>query len=117
MLSRLKLPAEQTYYLMNGAMTLFGETMFVYLTVFYFTVVELNPLQLVLVGTVLEASTLLFEIPTGVVADTYSRRLSIIIGVFTLGAGFLLIGLARTFPLVLLAQVICGLGYTFTSGA
>ena len=37
--------------------------------VFMVTVVGLDPLQMVLVGTVLELSTFLFEIPTGVIAD------------------------------------------------
>ena len=45
----------------------------------------LDPLELVLVGTVLELSVFLLEIPTGVVADVYSRRLSI-------GIGYALIG-------------------------
>lgn len=117
MLSRFRLNPELTYYLMNGAMTLFNSVMFVYLTVFYFTVVGLNPLQLVLVGTVLEGSIFIFEIPTGVVADTYSRRLSVIVGILILGIAFLVTGLARTFPLVLVSQVFAGLGYTFLSGA
>ena len=43
-------------------------------------VAALDPLQLVLVGTVLEITALLGEVPTGVVADLYSRRLSIVIG-------------------------------------
>jgi DHA3 family tetracycline resistance protein-like MFS transporter len=41
----------------------------------------LNPLDLVLVGTVLETTALVGEVPIGLVADVYSRRLSIIIGV------------------------------------
>ena len=117
MFSRSKLGAELTYYLMSAAMTLFDSTMFVYITVFYYAVVGLNPLQLVLIGTALEGSILLFEVPTGVVADTYSRRLSVLLGILTLGAGFVLTGLARTFFVALLAQVVCGLGYTFLSGA
>ena len=44
--------------------------------------VGLDPLQLVLVGTALEVISFIFEIPTGVVADVYSRRLSVIIGSF-----------------------------------
>jgi len=48
--------------------------------VYQAAVVGLNPLQLVLVGTVLEASYFLADVPTGVVADVYSRRLSIVIG-------------------------------------
>ncbi len=117
MLARLKLNPELTYYLMSAAMALFDSTMFVYLTVFYYSVVGLNPLQLVLVGTALEGSILIFEVPTGVVADTFSRRLSVVLGILTLGIGFVITGLARTFAVALLAQVICGLGYTFLSGA
>lgn len=79
--------------------------------------VGLNPLQLVLVGTVLEVSAFLFEIPTGVVADTISRRSSIIVGTAIIGIGFTLEGLVPVFGFVLLAQVIWGLGFTFTSGA
>jgi DHA3 family tetracycline resistance protein-like MFS transporter len=79
--------------------------------------VGLNPLQLVLVGTALEVSAFVFEIPTGVVADTISRRLSIIIGTAIIGVGFFLEGVVPVFWVVLLAQVIWGLGYTFTSGA
>ena len=77
----------------------------------------LNPLQLVLVGTVLEASVFLFEVPTGVLADSVSRRLSIIIGMIVMGVGFSLEGSIPVFGWILIAQVIWGLGYTFTSGA
>ena len=35
------------------------------LAVYYVTAAHLDPVQLVLVGTVLEAATLLFEVPTG----------------------------------------------------
>lgn len=79
--------------------------------------VGLSPLQLVLVGTVLESTVFIFEIPTGVVADVYSRRLSVIVGTVLVGAGFLVEGLVPTFGGVLLAQVIWGFGWTFTSGA
>jgi len=81
------------------------------------TVAQLNPLQLVLVGTALEAAVFVFEVPTGVVADVYSRRLSIIIGMFLVAAGFLLEGALPYFVPIVLAQVLWGLGYTFTSGA
>ena len=79
--------------------------------------VGLNPLQLVLVGTTLELTAFLMEIPTGVVADVYSRRLSIIFGFFLLGCGFIVEGSFPLFEALLLSQVIMGLGYTFLSGA
>ena len=80
-------------------------------------IVQLDPLQLVLAGTVLEVSIFLFEIPTGAIADLYSRRLSVIIGVFLIGAGFILEGSFPFFSTILVAQVLWGIGLTFTSGA
>lgn len=76
-----------------------------------------SPLQLVLVGTLLELAIFTFEVPTGVVADVYSRRLSVIIGTFLIGVGTLLTGLSTLFGVILFAQVVWGLGFTFTSGA
>ncbi|HVM54671.1 MAG TPA: MFS transporter [Acidimicrobiales bacterium] len=78
--------------------------------------VGLGPFQLVLVGSVLEGSVLLFEVPTGVVADAISRRTSVLIGYVLLGAGFLLYAVP-SFLVVLVAQVVWGVGATFISGA
>jgi DHA3 family tetracycline resistance protein-like MFS transporter len=85
--------------------------------VYFIQVAGLNPLQLVLVGTALELSAFLFEIPTGVVADVYSRRISVIVGLALVGGGFILEGLVPLFVPILISQVIWGLGWTFTSGA
>lgn len=96
---------------------MFFSMMFVVTSLYEATVAGLTPVQLILVGTALELSAFLFEVPTGVIADVYSRRLSIIIGYILMGIGFLVEGLFPAFPPILLAQVIWGLGYTFTSGA
>lgn len=85
--------------------------------VYHIEVVGLNALELVLVGTVLETSCFLLEIPTGVVADLYSRRRSVLIGIFLYGVGFILEGTLPWFTTVLLAQIIWGCGDTFISGA
>jgi DHA3 family tetracycline resistance protein-like MFS transporter len=85
--------------------------------VYQATVVGLNPLQLVLVGTLLEFVSFIFEIPTGIVADLYSRKLSVMIGMILVGLGFMLEGLVPVFEAVLLAQIVWGIGYTFISGA
>lgn len=84
--------------------------------IYLITDVGLGPLQLVLVGSVLEGSVLLFEVPTGVVADAVSRRLSVLIGMFLTGGGFLLYAVP-SFPVVLVGQVVWGVGATFISGA
>jgi MFS transporter, DHA3 family, tetracycline resistance protein len=91
--------------------------MFTASSIYQVTMAGLNPLQLVLIGTMLELSVFLFEVPTGVVADSYSRRLSIIIGTFLIGAGFLVEGSFPAFGPILIAQLVWGVGYTFTSGA
>lgn len=85
--------------------------------VYRFQMAQLTPLQLVLVGTALELAVFLFEIPTGVVADLRSRRLSVIVGYLLIGCGLFLEGVFPLFATILLAQILWGVGYTFTSGA
>jgi MFS transporter, DHA3 family, tetracycline resistance protein len=78
---------------------------------------ELSPFELVLMGTAMEAAVFLFEIPTGVVADTYGRKLSLIIGFFGMGATWLLVGVASAPWVIVVLWAAWGLSYTFTSGA
>ena len=105
------------YLFIQIAAWIFFPMIFVVSSLYQVTVAELTPLQLVLVGTTLEIAAFVFEVPTGVIADIYSRKLSIIIGYILMGLGFLLMGFYPAFIPILLAQVIWGLGYTFTSGA
>jgi DHA3 family tetracycline resistance protein-like MFS transporter len=117
MFPSLKVDATKVYLFIEFTASAFFSMMFVTTSLYEATVAGLTPLQLVLVGTTLEVAAFVFEIPTGVVADVYSRRLSIIIGYFLMGLGFLIEGFFPAFIPILLAQVIWGLGYTFTSGA
>ncbi|MCA1553995.1 MAG: MFS transporter [Chloroflexi bacterium] len=112
-----RLDAYKVYLTTESAAALFFSMIVAANMIYQVTAVGLNPLQLVLVGTVLEATAFIFEVPTGIVADVYSRRLSIIIGYLLIGVGFALEGLVPRFEAILLAQVIWGIGYTFTSGA
>lgn len=112
-----KLHPRTLYLILSAASALFFTITFTTSAVYRFQSAGLNPLQLVLVGTMLEASVFLFEIPTGIVADLYSRRLSVIIGYVMIGAGFLVEGSFASFAGVLSAQFLWGVGYTFTSGA
>lgn len=80
-------------------------------------VVQLDALQLVLVGTALELSTFLFEVPAGVVADTWCRKFSVITGYLITGVAFLIMGFVPTFAAFLVASFIWGIGWTFISGA
>jgi len=57
------------------------------------------------------------EIPTGVVAYTYSRRLSLIIGYLGMGTAWMLVGVFSAPWAVIAVWAFWGLAYTFTSGA
>ncbi|HEX2621018.1 MAG TPA: hypothetical protein VHL11_12745, partial [Phototrophicaceae bacterium] len=81
---------ELIYLLLEGASALFLQLTLTIYVVYYSTVVGLDPLQIVLVGTVFETTIFLFELPTGILADHYSRRLSIIIGVGLTGFALLI---------------------------
>jgi DHA3 family tetracycline resistance protein-like MFS transporter len=104
-------------YVVMSAVGGFAMTMISTLSGIYLIVdVGLGPFQLVLVGSILEGTVLLLEVPTGVVADAVSRRLSVLIGFFMMGGGFLLYAVP-SFPVVLAGQVVWGAGSTFISGA
>ncbi len=86
-------------------------------SVFLIVQIGLDPLQLVLMGTILEVSYLLFEVPTGIVADAVSRKWSIVLGFVGIGIAFVLLGLADSFVVAASSQVLFGVSGTFISGA
>jgi MFS family permease len=123
------LKTKHVYYTMHFLISFASAIMFTTYAVYYIEELGLNPLQLILIGTALELTVILFEGITGVVADTYSRRLSIIIAAFILGIAFILegsipyfansilLGALPVFACLLIAEVIRGIGETFLSGA
>lgn len=117
MFQNLRVNAKTVYIFIEFSASVFFAMMFTVTSLYEATVAGLTPVQLILVGTTLEISAFVFEVPTGIVADVYSRKLSIIIGYLLMGLGFLIEGFFPAFIPILLAQVIWGLGYTFTSGA
>jgi MFS transporter, DHA3 family, tetracycline resistance protein len=111
------LPAYRVYLLLQSSSTGLFFLLSTVSAVYGVEQAHLNALQLVIVGTTLEATTLIFQVPTGAIADAVSRRLSILIGLVLIGFGFILWGAFARFDTILLAQVLWGLGYTFFDGA
>ena len=109
-----RLPATTVYY---GLEFLLSMPAWVVVSIYLVRELGLSPLQLVLMGTAMEATVFLFEIPTGVVADTYSRRLSLIIGTIGTGIAWLLVGVFTQAWVIILLWAFWGISYTFTSGA
>jgi DHA3 family tetracycline resistance protein-like MFS transporter len=93
--------------------SLFTTVAFVYRA----TQITSDPFQLTMMEVLFTATLIFAEIPTGVVADVFSRRLSVIIGFVMTGIAALLQGGIPTLSMILVSQVIWALGYTFISGA
>jgi MFS transporter, DHA3 family, tetracycline resistance protein len=113
----VRLGAERTWLLYQGGVSFAMALGWTLAPVFFVRELHMSPLELVLTGTALEVGYFVFEVPTGIVADSYSRRLSVIIGLSVMGVAFVLTGLAPGVALVIAAAALMGLGWTFRSGA
>lgn len=85
--------------------------------VWWIDVLALSPFQLVLMGIVLSVTVVLTETPTGVVADMYSRKWSMAIGMILMGLSYAWVVASRNFWVILPAQSLFAVGWTFSSGA
>jgi MFS transporter, DHA3 family, tetracycline resistance protein len=112
MIFKYRLNATRAYLMMELASAIFLSLVFTTNSLYEVTVAGLAPLQLVLIGTTLEVSTFLFEVPTGIVADAYSWRLSIVLGYMLIGFGLLIEGSFPSFWPIVLSSAIWGLGYS-----
>jgi DHA3 family tetracycline resistance protein-like MFS transporter len=85
--------------------------------VLYFRHYQINLFQIAMLASIFEASILIFEMPTGLVADIYGRKISVILStIVSLISGIFFI----LFPFLLgfiIAEILSGLGETLRSGA
>jgi DHA3 family tetracycline resistance protein-like MFS transporter len=109
--------AYRRYLLICGVGSFAGRTAFTLSLIYQATVVGLSPLRLVLAGTLMETVYFVAQVPTGVIADLYSRLLSVLIGYLLMGAGLLVWGLLPSFPAILAANVIWSVGAVCVDGA
>src|SRR3954466_16425735 len=108
--------ARASWYLLKGASS-FGDTLvWVLAPVYFVTTVGMSPLQLVLVGTFMELTVFLFEVPTGIGAAVAGRGRSVVIGTFVRGAAIVFVGAVPEAWAVIAGWSLWGFGYTFTSG-
>ena len=111
----------RSYFAISGVYTLSASLIWGVNTLFLLDA-GLDILGVFLVGAAFTAGNVLFEIPTGVVADTVGRRASFLLSVSILSVGtlaYVAIPWAAWNPLVpfAVASVLLGLGFTFYSGA
>jgi DHA3 family tetracycline resistance protein-like MFS transporter len=112
-----KLSAESIYYIRTATGELNSGLIFTSIWVLYYTVMQLSLIEVSVLYIVLTVSNFLLEIPTGIVADFYSRRDSVIIGGMFIGLAFMTVGIFPFFTVALLAGFIEAIGDTCISGA
>jgi MFS family permease len=78
---------------------------------------DLSPTQLVLIGVAQGVTALVFEVPAGVVADTISRKWSLVVSHVLMGTAMIATGLVTDFGPLVATQMLWGLSWTFASGA
>ncbi|MEE9443873.1 MAG: MFS transporter [candidate division Zixibacteria bacterium] len=85
--------------------------------VLYFRVYDITLFEIAILAAVFEASVLLFEIPTGLLADRFGRKLSVNIGFVLFSISGMIFIVYRDFTGFLLAEILFGLAEAFISGA
>jgi MFS transporter, DHA3 family, tetracycline resistance protein len=105
------------YYILKCGYAFFFTMVVSVSLIFQTTEVELSAFQLLIVAAALQGAILVSEMPTGVLADTYGRKRSVLIGLLLLGVGMSLSGAFANFWPILAGSLIWGFGYTFISGA
>jgi len=110
----------RSYYVIAGLYTLSASLIWGVNTLFLLDA-GLNILEVFIANAFFSVGMAVFEIPTGVLADTRGRRLSFLLSLSVLSLGTLgyvsISLLGGGLALFSLMSVILGLGYTFYSGA
>jgi len=111
----------RTYYVIAGVYTLSASLIWGVNTIFLLRSGHLTLLEVFIANAVFTGSMAVFEVPTGIVADTRGRRFSFLCSVAVLLVGTLAYvgvpALGGRFVAFCVASVVLGLGYTFYSGA
>jgi len=108
---------QKFYYTVTSSRAFLIQMVFTLNAIYYVTQANLNPLQLVLIGTIMEVSVLLCEMPTGLYADHFGRKRSLALGTLVIGLAHILEGSTPEFWAIAIASAMWGIGWTFISGA
>jgi DHA3 family tetracycline resistance protein-like MFS transporter len=110
-------PAFRVWLMYSGAWAFIASLSWTTAAVYFIRDVGMSPLDLVLAGTSMELTYFVFEVPTGIVADLYSRRLSVIIAAALIGTASIVVGLVPHTAAIFAASALWGFGWTFRSGS
>ena len=116
-LDRSRINPYVLYLCLSVGMAFLTTVAFTTSVVYYVKSAGLDPFQLLVLGTVLEAVYFVLQLPTGLLADLTSRRRCVVLGVLAYAGGLLLQGASPSFVSLLLAQAVLALGAALMSGA
>lgn len=83
----------------------------------YLRLKGLDYAAIMLLQSISALALVVFELPTGVVADRFSRKLSIVLSCVCIALALTVYILSKSFALLAIAEILFALGITFRSGA
>ena len=104
------------YFVLSGVKT-FAISLFVATIVMFFLHRGISLLEVSIIHLALYGSIFLFEIPTGVISDVFSRKISFICSCFLISIGMLIFAFANTLEYFIIAAMVYGIGTTLESGS
>ncbi|MCK5475677.1 MAG: MFS transporter [Candidatus Pacebacteria bacterium] len=104
-------------YFTLSAFRRFAISLFVATVVMFFLYRGINLLEVSIIHLALYGSIFLFEIPTGVISDVFSRKISFICSCFLMSIGMLIFAFANTLEYFIIAAIVYGIGATLESGS
>lgn len=104
-------------YLVLSTFKTFAVSLFVATCVIFFMQRGINLFEVSIIHLALYGSIFLFEIPTGIISDVFSRKMSFVCSCFLTSIGMLVFAFANTLEYFVIAAIIYGIGVTLESGS
>lgn len=73
--------------------------------------------QVAIIQAVLFITSIFFEIPTGLFADRFSKKMSMVVGLLFSSAGLFITSIGLSYLFFLIGAILMGIGRSFVSGA
>lgn len=77
---------------------------------------QITPGQLLAAEAIFAISLVLFEVPSGWLADVWTRKSSLIVGILLELLGFVLMGVMNSYAVLVLSQIVIAAGLSLISG-
>jgi MFS family permease len=84
---------------------------------FYLYRIHLDYTQMFTLEMIFSISMFLLEIPTGIIADRFGRKISLFLGTLCFGSSFCIFGMTFSWFILALAEILCACGMCLISGA